>query len=58
MTSTGLMHEAGHSKPVLRETKRDGMGSEADGGSEWGGHTCTRVWFMSMYGKTRHNIIK
>ena len=32
------MHEAGHSKPVLGTTQRDGVGREVGGVSGWGTH--------------------
>ena len=35
-------------------TQRDGMGR----GLWDGGHMYTRGWFMSMYGKNHHNIVK
>ena len=31
MTSASSMHEAGHSKPVLWDNQRDGVGREARG---------------------------
>ena len=41
-------------------TQRDGMGREVCvwGGVQDGGHMDTQGWFMSMYGKTHHNIVK
>ena len=33
MTSASSMHEAGHSKPVLWITQRDGVGEEVGGAS-------------------------
>ena len=38
--------------------QKDGMGSEVGGGVRDGGHMYTRGWFMSMYGKNHHNIVK
>jgi len=36
-----------------------GWDGEGDGrGVQDGGHMCTRGRFMSVYGKTHHNIIK
>ena len=32
-------------------------GGRWEGGSKWG-HMYTHGWFMSMYGKTHHNIVK
>ena len=52
------MHEAGHSKLVLWDNP-EGRGAEADGrGVQDGGHKCTHDWFISMYGKNHHNIVK
>ena len=39
-------------------TLRDGMGREVRGGFGMGGHVYTCGWFMSMYGKNHHNVIK
>ena len=39
-------------------TLRDGMGREVAGGAQDGGHMYARGWFMSMYGKNHHNIVK
>ena len=59
MTSASLMHEAGHSKLVLWDNP-EGWGGEGGGG--WviqdGGHMRIHGWFMSMYGKNHHNIVK
>ena len=38
MTSATSMHEAGHSKPVLWITQRDGVEEEVEGASGWGTH--------------------
>jgi len=35
-------------------TQRDGMAGRVQ---DWG-HMYTRGWFMSMYGKNHHNIVK
>ena len=39
-------------------TQRGGMGREVGGGFGTGEHVYTRGWFMSMYGKNNHNIVK
>ena len=39
-------------------TQRDRMGKEVGGGSVTAGHMYTRGWFMSMFGKHHHNIVK
>ena len=52
------MHEAGHSKLVLWDNP-EGWGREGNGrGIQNGEHMYTRGWFMSMYGKNHHNIVK
>ena len=52
------MHETGHSKLVHwdKDERWDGEGGEK--GFQDVGHTYTHGWFMSMYGKNYHNIIK
>ena len=52
------MHETGHSKPVHWDNPegRDGEGGE--GAIQDEGHMYTHSWFMSMYGKTHHNLVK
>ena len=54
MTSASLMHETGHSGT----TQRDGVEREVERGFRMGGHMYTHGWFMSMYGKNHHNIVK
>ena len=54
MSSASLMREAGHSKFVLWDNPGEGGGR----GISMGGHMCTCGWFMSMYGKNQHNIVK
>ena len=39
-------------------TLRDGMGREVGGGFGMGGLMYIRGWFMSMYGKNHHDIVK
>ena len=39
-----------------RITQRDG-GEGGGSGVQDGGHMYPRGWFMSMYGKTHHNIV-
>ena len=58
MTSASSVHEAGHSKPVLWDNPK-GWGREGGGrGVQDRGHMCNGGWFVSMYGKNHHNIIK
>ena len=52
------MHEAGHTKPVLWDNV-EGWGGKGSG--MWSQDEGTHVyhgWFMSMYGKNHHNIVK
>ena len=52
------MHEAGNPKRVLWDNP-EGWSGEGDGmGIQDGGHMCTHDWFMLMYGKNHHNIVK
>ena len=41
MTSASLMHEAGHSKPVLWDNPEGGGEEEGERGVQDGGHMCT-----------------
>ena len=50
------MHAAGHSKPVLWDNPEGRR--EMGGWFQDGGHICTRGRFISVYGKTHHNIVK
>ena len=53
MTNAGLMHEAGHSKPVLWDNPEGWGGNRGGRGGQYGGgHIYTCGWFMLMYGKT------
>ena len=52
------MHETGHSKLVHWDNP-DGWDVEGGGrGFRDGGHMYTHGWFISMYGKNHHNIVK
>ena len=58
MTSPSLMHETGHPK-LVHWDKPDGWDAEGGGrGFQDGGHMYSHGWFMSMYGKNHHNIVK
>ena len=59
MTRASLMHEAGHSKLELWDNPEgwDGEGY-GRGGLKMEGHMDTYGWFMLMYGKSHHNIVK
>ena len=39
-------------------TLRDGIGREVGGRAQDGGYMYARGWFMSMYGKNHHSIVK
>ena len=43
---------------ALGQPRGMGWGGECEGGLGRGGHMFTRGWFMSMYGKNHHNIVK
>ena len=58
IASPGSMHEAGCSGLVHWD---DPEGWDGDGGGRGiqdGEHVYTHGWFMSMYGKNHHNIVK
>ena len=58
ITSPSSMHGTGHSKPVHLDNP-EGWDREGGGrGFGDGGHMYTHGWFMSIYGKTHHNIVK
>ena len=61
MASASLMHETGYSMLVLWDNPQ-GWGGEGDGSrvQDGGthGHIYTHGWFLSMYGKNHHNIVK
>ena len=47
---------------VYLRTQRDRVEKEVEGDSGWGGvgggHVCTCSWFMLMYGKNHHTMVK
>ena len=52
------MNETGYSKPVHWDNP-EGWDGEGGGRGVWDvGHMYTHGWFMSMYGKSHHNIVK
>ena len=58
MASPSLMHEIGNSKLVHWDNP-EGWDEVGDGGVvQDGEHMYTCGWFMSMYGKNYHNIVK
>ena len=58
MTSPSSMHEAGHSKLVHWDNPEGWDGEGGGRGVQDGEHMYTRAWFMLMYGKNHHNIVK
>ena len=52
------MRETGHSKPVHWDNPVGWDGEGGGRGVQDGGHMYTHGWFMSMYGKNHHNIVK
>ena len=58
MTSPSLMHQTGHSKPVHWENHEGWDGEGGGRENQDGGHMYIHGWFMSIYGKNHHNIVK
>ena len=58
ITSPGSMHETGCSGLVNWDDPEGWDGEEVGGGVQVGGHLYTHGWFMSIYGKNHHNIVK
>ena len=56
MASACSMHGAGRRSQCSGAAQRDGVGRAV--GRFRMGDTCARGWFMSMYGKNHHNIVK
>ena len=52
------MHEAGTQSWCFGTTQSNGLDGEMGGGSKMVGHMYTHGWFMLMYGKNHHNIVK
>ena len=53
------MHGIGHSKPLHWDNLEGWDGVGRDMGGDWdGGHMYTCGLFMSVYGKSHHNIVK
>ena len=58
ITSPGSMCETGCSG-LVHWDDHEGWDGEGDGrGVQGGEHMYTHGWFMSMYGKNHHNIVK
>ena len=58
MTSPSSGHETGHSKPEHWDDPEGWDGEGGGSGVQNGGHMHIHGWFMSMYGKNHHNIVK
>ena len=58
MTSPSLMHETGQSKLVHLDNPEEWYGVGGGRGVQDGGYMYTYGWFVSMYGKNHHNIVK
>ena len=59
MTSPARCMKQGSQSWCTGTTQRDGMGDGGGRGcSGQGAHMYTCNWFMSMYGKNHHNIVK
>ena len=54
----GLIHDAENPKPVLCDNKTGGMERKAGGRFKRRGHMYTCGWFMLMYGRNHHNVVK
>ena len=52
------MNETEHSKPVHWDNPEGWDGEGGGRGIQDGGHMYTHSWFMLMYGKNHHNIVK
>ena len=58
ISSPGSMHETGCSGLVHWDDPEGWDGERGGRGVQDGEHMYTHVWFMSMYGKNHHNIVK
>ena len=58
MTSENSMHEAGHPNLVLWDIPEGWSGEGGGRGFRMVGPMSTHGWFMSMYGKIHHDIVK
>ena len=58
IASPGSMHETGSSGLVHWEDPEGWDGEGGGQGFRTGGHMCTGDWFISVYGKNHHNIVK
>ena len=58
MISSSSMYEIGHSKLVNWDNPEGWDGEGGGRGAQDGGHMYTRGYFMSMYCKNHHSIVK
>ena len=58
ITSPGLMHETGRWGPVHLDDPEGWDGEGGGRGVQDGEHMYTHGWFMWMYSKNHHNIVK
>ena len=58
MTSTSLIHKAGHPKSGFWDNPEEYDGERSRGVSGLGEHMYTCGKFMLMYAKNQHNIVK
>ena len=58
ITSPGSMYESGCSGLVHWDGPQGWDGERSGSGIQSGEHVYTYGWFMSMYGKNHHNIVK
>ena len=58
MTSPSAMHETGPLKPVHFDNPEGWGGEGCQSRVQDAGHVYARGWFMWMYGKTHHNIVR
>ena len=58
IASPALMHETGCSGPVHWDNPEGWCGEGGRKEVQDGGYMYTHGWFMSMYGKNHHNILK
>ena len=58
ITGPGLMHERGRSGLVHWDDPERGDGEGGGGEGQDGEHMYTHGWFMWMYAKNHHNIVK
>ena len=58
MTSPSAMHATGPSKLVHFDNPEGWVGEGGRSGVQDAGHVYASGWFVQMYGKNHHNIVK